>query len=300
MALKVTSRTVGDVLILDLSGMITLGEGCVVMRDSIKLAVDKGQKKILLNVADIRYIDSSGIGELVSAYTRVKIQGGEMKLLSLTRKVHDLLQITKLYTVFDVCSDESQALAAFNIGALHCCCPLCGETSSPPVLTSRFIVWPPQACRNARCEATFTIVTSKTPSNTVATSMRIQTYKDEHFDVVSGPPFTVKIVGRFDLFSSAALKKSWQVLPSPRRVLFDLSKTTEIDADGREALEGLLKHGDKDAKVAVSLQGLQVEQAEMFSVGPPFYRNNASALAALGDVSDAPSIQVKVVTDAPK
>ena len=84
------------------------------LRDQVKDLLTKGQKKILLNLGDVNYIDSSGIGELVSAYTTVRNQGGELKLLNLTKKVHDLLQITKLYTVFDVKDDETAAVKAFH------------------------------------------------------------------------------------------------------------------------------------------------------------------------------------------
>jgi len=100
--LKLSNRQVDGVTIVDCSGRITLGEGSVVLRDAVKELLSKGDKKLLLNLGDVNYIDSSGIGELVSAYTTVKNQGGELKLLNLTKKVHDLLQITKLYTVFDV------------------------------------------------------------------------------------------------------------------------------------------------------------------------------------------------------
>jgi anti-sigma B factor antagonist len=86
----------------------------VTLRDSVRDLLSKGQKRILLNLADVNYIDSSGIGELVSAYTTVRNQGGELKLLNLTRKVHDLLQITKLYTVFDIKDDEASAIASYN------------------------------------------------------------------------------------------------------------------------------------------------------------------------------------------
>ena len=113
MSMKASTRQVDGVTIVDLSGRITLGEGSVVLRDTIKDLLSKGQKKILLNLGDVSYIDSSGIGELVSAFTSVRNQGGELKLLHLTKKVHDLLQITKLYTVFDVKDDEAQAIAAF-------------------------------------------------------------------------------------------------------------------------------------------------------------------------------------------
>jgi anti-sigma B factor antagonist len=113
-SMKASTRQVDGVTIVDLSGRITLGEGSVVLRDTIKDLLGKGQKKILLNLGDVSYIDSSGIGELVSAFTSVRNQGGELKLLHLTKKVHDLLQITKLYTVFDVKDDEAGAIAAFG------------------------------------------------------------------------------------------------------------------------------------------------------------------------------------------
>jgi anti-sigma B factor antagonist len=112
--MKTSTRQVNGVTVVDLSGRITLGEGSVVLRDTIRDLVGKGDKKILLNLGDVSYIDSSGIGELVSAYTTVRNQGGELKLLNLTKKVHDLLQITKLYTVFDVKDDESTAIKAFS------------------------------------------------------------------------------------------------------------------------------------------------------------------------------------------
>src|ERR1700739_4028532 len=114
MALTVVSREVGSVTVLDLKGKITLGEGSVQVRDAIRGLVGKGQKSILLNLGDVTYIDSSGLGELVAAYTTAKNQGAELKLLNLSKKVHDLLQLTKLYTVFEVYNDESVAIAAFK------------------------------------------------------------------------------------------------------------------------------------------------------------------------------------------
>ena len=113
MSMKISTRQVDGVTILDLGGRITLGEGSVQLRDSVRDLLAKGQKKILLNLGDVNYIDSSGIGELVSAFTTVKNAGGELKLLNLTKKVHDLLQITKLYTVFDVREDEATAISSF-------------------------------------------------------------------------------------------------------------------------------------------------------------------------------------------
>jgi len=112
--MKSSTRQVDGVTIVDLSGRITLGEGSVVLRDTVRDLLSKGQKKILLNLGDVNYIDSSGIGELVAAFTTCKNQGGELKLLNLTKKVHDLLQITKLYTVFDVKDDEAAGVKSFS------------------------------------------------------------------------------------------------------------------------------------------------------------------------------------------
>jgi|SRR6476661_4591932 anti-sigma B factor antagonist len=112
--MKASNRQINGVTVVDMSGRITLGEGSVVLRESIRDLVAKGQKKILLNLGDVTYIDSSGIGELVSAFTTVRNQGGELKLLNLTKKVHDLLQITKLYTVFDIKDDETAAVGSFK------------------------------------------------------------------------------------------------------------------------------------------------------------------------------------------
>ncbi len=113
MSVKLNTRQVGDVSVVDVAGRITLGEGSSALRDTLRGMVGKGQKKILLNLGDVSYIDSSGIGELVSGFTTVTNSGGELKLLNLNKRVKDLLQITKLYTVFDVHEDEAAAIRSF-------------------------------------------------------------------------------------------------------------------------------------------------------------------------------------------
>jgi len=113
-ALTITSREVDGVTVLDLSGRITLGEGSVQLREAVRDLISKGSKTILLNMGDVNYIDSSGLGELVSAYTTAKNQGASVKLLNLTKKVKDVLQLTKLYTVFDIYDDEASAIGSFK------------------------------------------------------------------------------------------------------------------------------------------------------------------------------------------
>ena len=114
MALRATYRESQGITVVDIGGRITLGEGSALLRKTVRELLDEKRTLILLNLADVDYIDSSGIGELVSAYTGVKNRGSALKLLHLTKKVHDLLQLTKLFTVFDVYSDESTALSSFR------------------------------------------------------------------------------------------------------------------------------------------------------------------------------------------
>lgn len=113
MNFQATAREIKGVTVIDVSGRITLGEGSALLRQMIRDLLGKGQKKIVLNLGDVTYIDSSGIGELVSGYTTVRNQAGDLKLLNLTKKMHDLLQITKLYTVFEVYSSEDTAVGSF-------------------------------------------------------------------------------------------------------------------------------------------------------------------------------------------
>jgi anti-sigma B factor antagonist len=112
--LNIKERQAGDVTVLDLEGKITIGEGSVSLRNAIRGLVENGKKKILLNLAGVSYVDSSGLGELVSSYSSVTKDGGQLKLLNLTQKIQDLLAITKLLTVFDVYEEESTALSSYK------------------------------------------------------------------------------------------------------------------------------------------------------------------------------------------
>ena len=112
--LDVKERQAGDVTILDLSGEVRIGEGAVALRDSIRNLADQGKTKVLLNLAGVKYMDSTGVGELIANYTTITRQGGQLKLLSLTEKIQNLLVITKLLTVFDSYDNEAEALKSFE------------------------------------------------------------------------------------------------------------------------------------------------------------------------------------------
>jgi anti-sigma B factor antagonist len=114
MSLKIETREVAHVTILDVQGRIVLGDEIGELRDAVRKLVAEGKKKIVLNLAEVDYIDSSGVGELVGSYTTVRNAGGELKLLNLTQKVHDVLHVTKLYTVFDIRNDEFTAVKSFD------------------------------------------------------------------------------------------------------------------------------------------------------------------------------------------
>ena len=113
-SIKTSTRLVDNVLIVDTIGELRLGEGTDVVRNVVRDMLGQGYKKILLNLRDVRHIDSAGVGELMSCFTSVRNQGGELKLMNLSKHVHNLLQITKLYTIFDVAEDEGTALASFQ------------------------------------------------------------------------------------------------------------------------------------------------------------------------------------------
>jgi anti-sigma B factor antagonist len=112
--MDIKERVIGGVSILDLSGKIVLGEGDMQIKDRIRDLLADGQKRILLNLADVNYIDSAGLGALISSYTTTRRDGGNLKLVNLTKRIQDLLAITKLITVFDTFEDEKQAVDSFN------------------------------------------------------------------------------------------------------------------------------------------------------------------------------------------
>jgi anti-sigma B factor antagonist len=115
--MQIEERAVGDVVVLDLKGKITLGEGDELLKDKVNSLVNQGHKKIILNLADVPYIDSAGLGEVVRTYTTVSRQGGSLKLLNLTKRITDLLSITKLLTVFETFESENEAVRSFSASA---------------------------------------------------------------------------------------------------------------------------------------------------------------------------------------
>ena len=112
--MDIEERSVGDVMILDLKGKLTIGDGDELLKDKINSLIQQGHRKLLLNLEGVPYVDSAGLGEIVRTYTTVSRQGGNLKLLNLTKRIEDLLAITKLLTVFDTYESEPEALSSFE------------------------------------------------------------------------------------------------------------------------------------------------------------------------------------------
>ena len=291
MELTISTRCVRDVTILDCVGRLTEVNP---FRDTVKALIAQGVDKLLLNFNQVTYINSTGIGELVSAFTTVTNHGGILKLVGLTKRMRDLFQITKLYTVFGVFDSEEIALLSFQSNLLYCICPVCAGRSAPPLLEHG--TWPPQRCPH--CDARFRVAISQPVAGQLTVeSVRIGTYQDEWFEVLSGPPYTILLFGRLSLFSSGALRKTWGAVPAPRRFILELLHATEIDDAGRDELLNIVQEREADAKMAVCLEGLPLEQIARFPSKPPFYADRWAALRALGDVSDTPPWIARIVPE---
>lgn len=282
MSMKIVTRSIGDISIVDCAGRNAFGEGSSLLRDVIRDLVSSGRRKIILNLAEVTYSDSSGQGELVSAFTTVTNCGGTMVLLKPAKRVSDLLRIQKLYTVFEIFDDEASAIRRLEAPPLHCQCPICGARSSPALLDGS--TWLPQSCGDSNCGAQFALAPSiLDPAKGLVESVRIPTYAEEYFEIAAGTPFRIAIVGRLNLFTSSGLSKLWTALPA-RIAIFDLHLSTEITPEGRDALLRLIAQPGKDERAAISLEGLTPEQAQFFGSAPPVYADNAGALAGLGDL----------------
>jgi len=291
MSVKISHRQVGDVTILDLVGRVTLGEGAGSFRDNILGLLSEGKNKLLVNMSEVSYIDSSGIGELVSNFTTTTNQGGTIKLLNLQLRVRDLLQITKLYTVYEMFTDEETALRSFNGGVQYCLCPVCGQRSGPSVNGS--VPWEHQDCPS--CGSQFVVEMVNDSASTLSVkNARVRSYVGEWIEIVPGTPFTMRLPRRITLFSAHSWDTAWRLIPTPKRVIFDLQQATEIEDLGRDAFVTFLNKCEKDSKVAVLLEGLPSQFAQLFPTASPFYADRSAALNALGDISDTPACFTKI------
>jgi anti-sigma B factor antagonist len=177
MSLRIAKRLVGDVTIVDLAGRITLGEGSDSFRATILDLLRTGRRKLLINLVEVSYIDSSGIWVLTAGVLDVKNKCGEFKLLNLTKRVRDLLQITKLFTILEVFDDEATALRSFGEEPYYCRCPVCGLPSQPPVFEGE--PWRPQTCPS--CSSRIIVMVGEANTDVSITSLEVRGYENEYW-----------------------------------------------------------------------------------------------------------------------
>lgn len=300
----ISTRIVRDIVIVDMNGGLREGASARALHDEVRRLLDSNAKKVALNLRNVPYADSTGIGELVSAMTAAEKVGSRLTLLSPSQSIHSLLQITKLSTVVQVWSDEELALQAFDTAGQYCKCPPCGNLSRPPCLDNNLTTstrWTDQLC--PVCGVRF----SQDWKREVDTkgrrfplgNLKVPTYEDEYFSVVAGPPFQVFIHGRLNLFSSSALGSVWSTIPEPRRIIFDLRSAAKIDVPGFEALLGLLSAAEQTAKTYVCVASISQLLSAKSVLSERVVETPEAALEAMGDVSDTPDWMGNVVERTP-
>ncbi len=275
-----------EVVILEIAGRITLGEGASYFRDLITRTVIRGDKWILADLSEVSYVDSSGIGELVSTFTTVYNAGGQLKLVNIVKRVRDLLQNTKLYTIFDVFEDQTAAIRSFRGGLRYTYCPLCLRFRTRPP-TEAGGEWPPQTCM--LCDSEFVVNSGACADGRLAvTKIKIRTYLDEYLRIEPGPFYRVNFAGRLNRFSCSFLRNAWRALPSARRVIFVVDELTEVADSAPAALGELLADVcSGEDRAVVMLEGRQTRLLDSFLPFLPAYTDKESALRAMQGISEA-------------
>jgi anti-sigma B factor antagonist len=282
--LIISRRDAGDVTILSLQGYLDMDVNTL-LRTAIRNAIDEGRNKIVLNLSNITYIKSSGIGELVSSFTKVRAAGGTLFLCGLTKRAHDLLSITKLFTVFDVSDDEEAAIAQLRSTGASVLpwffgrCPLnaCSGTIKFVAESREF--------SSGTCHKCESVCEIGTPGN----SIKSQTYKIRSFSVPTFAKGNVCVKpeqtweaclsGPLEMFSVDILENVWRSIPPPRPCIFEIS-TNDVSEQGITALLKLCA-GDTDGKkVAVVTQN----NLHWFPPGAPVYLDKADAAAYLDGI----------------
>ena len=280
--LTIRKRPVNDVVILYLDGRIVLGEESILLRDRIQALIEAGNKKIVMHLRNIEFIDSAGLGTLVAGHHSAKSQGCALKIVNLGDGFKEVLQITKLLTVFDVYQTIRDAVASFGTQPIHCLCPICGGICKPPQIKQSN--WKLQEC--ITCGAAFDVNSPElTATAPVVRSIKMTSYLSDNdyveIRILSERVVKIGIAGRLDLFSFTPLKKAWHVIARPRRMIISLVETTEISAGGLDALFSFKAATGTDDQVLVSLRGLKQEHLGMF---PQEFRTEMKTKLATTDL----------------
>jgi anti-sigma B factor antagonist len=278
--MRIEERTLGDVFVLDLHGKVTLGEGSTQLRDRIDAILAAGTKNIVLNFEDVPYIDSSGVGEIVRSFTVAHRRGGRLRLCHLTKRLSDLLTITKLHTVFEVYENLEDLVADTSVLRLQATCPQCGpERWIRADLADEY-----QRC--PACGLLFKISTSDPDSRDdrtgTLTAFRLPTYDREYIHVTLDEPSRVVVVGRLDLFTADTAEHAVRMIRPPRRVLYSLESASDISPVGLAQLFRLCRQDAGEDRGVASAEGLSQERQKALPQHPALHSTDREARVALG------------------
>lgn len=278
--LDIKERQIGDVTILDMDGQIRINKGSIALRSAIRRLVEEDKKNVVLNLAGVTYVDSSGVGELIACFTTLCRDHGMLRLASLTDDVQNRLVITKLLTVFDAYESVEEAVNSFATENKYFSCPVrgCGNL----ILVSDPEFKHTLTCTTCGAEFRLRPLPSGESNQVSIGSLRLPTYETEHIRIDPGAPTTIHIVGNLDLFASEVLEKAWLTVPPPRRVIFHLPMSGELTPRGIHKLLALCAVEDKNN--AAVILAWPYNKTAAFPTSSSVYTNERSAVEALGDI----------------
>jgi anti-sigma B factor antagonist len=291
--LIITETDVDNITILTLSGKITIGEGAVQLREWVREKTGTGRNKIIFNMSDVSYIDSSGLGELISSYTTIRRAGGKLWMCHLTKKIADLLSITKLLTVYELANSVEEALTYMDSDRAFMSCPI-------NYCLGRMFYNGPSASETYTCpNCAAQICLTEPPGKYSVPVLYIDfpTYEGEYVRLIPGSPYLIEPVGRLDLFASKSLEKAWYTIKYQRRVIFGLGKTTELTSAGVQSLSRFCGYNDDSYfrhKSLISIEGLPENQLSILPSNLPIYKTQKAAEEELNKDASSPSSLLSV------
>jgi anti-sigma B factor antagonist len=240
-ATSIRSRDAGDAVVVEIIGKLTLGEGSPELRQCVRDLVDQHKTRIVLDLSQVPYLDSTGIGDLVDVFTTTRAHGGKITLSHPRLRSMDIMTVTKLKTVFEITSSVEEAISGIRSDRLMFLCSISGcETWSPLTNGAEY-----QMCTRCGSQAKLVMTGAEENMSSVKVDhVKIPTYRDEQVTMIPGPPRRVEVHGRLDLFGLNSAKKAVLTLQA---AVFDLTSATEITQRGCTALFELLTANDSTA-----------------------------------------------------
>ena len=308
--MQIDERTVGDVVVLTWLGKITLGEGDELIKDKIDSLLNQGRTRIVVDLADVPYIDSSGLGETVRTITKVSRAGGRIVFCNPTKRIIDLWSITKLITVIPIAEDVNAAIASFGAIALEVSCPMCRPPSwmswasrlrlvSCTACDARFLVEIPELHISL-------LSTSATHATTRVSYLWWQTYYEngygpEQVQLKFGRPCTISVSGRLDLFAIDLVLRAWEAVRAPKRVVLDTAAVRYYSQPAVRKLLEMCGTAHEGSRAVVLWRrpdeagGTPADTHQALAASPFGFTDLPQAVAALGDATESPqSIEVGI------